>query len=368
MDCIKGFIKILTLCFGIDKRVTESLSDAVFAVLKAQSSNLAKIAEFLPGGTKVKSKYRQLQRLIDRDDLTLGDYIEFVLKIFKLPQKLVLIIDRTNWKYGKKEYNLLVLSVIFRGAPIPLLWVDLDKAGCSDSFERCCLMVEFAKYFGGFERIKYVLADAEFIGDFWFEFLQSHGINFVIRVRKDMIIFPDDDVDGTGEELFADLKRKKQREISGEICGVNLKIIGSKNTKGELQILAVNGNILDPVTTYKERWGIELLFFYLKGDGFKLEETHVTKPERIFNLFMILALAACMSFAAGFIANKKKPRKLKNHGRYEISIFKYGLKILSTILNQLQYYIQDFNNMIKLIFASEDKFKKLFDNIKFAVL
>jgi len=227
-------------------------------------------------------------------------------------------------------------------------------------------MMEFAKYFGGFARIKYVLADAEFIGNFWFEFLQSQGINFVIRVRKDMIIFPDDDADATGEELFADLKRKQQREILGEICGVNLKIICSKNKKGELQILAVNGNILDPVTTYRERWGIELLFFYLKSGGFNLEETHVTKPERVFNLFMILALATCMSFAAGFIVNKKKPRKLKKHGRYEVSLFKYGLKILSTILNQLQYYLQDFNNMIRLIFCSENK--KIFDNIKFAIL
>jgi hypothetical protein len=40
--------------------------------------------------------------------------------------QVILAIDRTNWQYGGKDNNLLVLSVVVNGCGVPLFWIELD--------------------------------------------------------------------------------------------------------------------------------------------------------------------------------------------------------------------------------------------------
>ena len=46
---------------------------------------------------------------------------------------------------------------------------------------------------------------------------------------------------------------------------------------------------------YKRRWSIETLFQNLKSRGFEVEETHLTKAEKIDKLFGVLALGVAWS-------------------------------------------------------------------------
>ncbi|HAT8797519.1 TPA: IS4 family transposase, partial [Legionella pneumophila] len=32
--------------------------------------------------------------------------------------------DRTNWRWGKKDINILMLSVVYKGIAIPLFWTS----------------------------------------------------------------------------------------------------------------------------------------------------------------------------------------------------------------------------------------------------
>ncbi len=41
--------------------------------------------------------------------------------------KLVLSMDRTNWKFGKVHINILMLSVAHKGMAIPIVWYLLKK-------------------------------------------------------------------------------------------------------------------------------------------------------------------------------------------------------------------------------------------------
>ena len=47
--------------------------------------------------------------------------------LFPLGDGVYLSIDRTNGQWEKKNINLLVLSVCYRGAAMPLYWMSLDK-------------------------------------------------------------------------------------------------------------------------------------------------------------------------------------------------------------------------------------------------
>ena len=97
--------------------------------------------------------------------------------------KVQLTLDRTNWKWGKRDINILMLAIVYRGIAIPIVWTLLNKRGNSDTKERIALIQRFISIFGK-DRIVNVFADREFIGEKWFTWLIENDINFCIRVKK----------------------------------------------------------------------------------------------------------------------------------------------------------------------------------------
>ena len=71
-----------------------------------------------------------------------------MLKLSPLDGKYLLIVDRTNWKWGKEPINTLMLSVAYKGINIPLFWAVLPVEGNSTTDERIDLLQRVIKYFG----------------------------------------------------------------------------------------------------------------------------------------------------------------------------------------------------------------------------
>ena len=65
------------------------------------------------------------------------------------------------------------------------------------------------------------------------------------------------------------------------------------------------------MTIYAKRWEIESLFACLKGRGFNLEETHLTKMDRVSKLVAVNALAFCWAYHVGIHHDKQRPLKRK---------------------------------------------------------
>ena len=91
-------------------------------------------------------------------------------RICILFDKVQLTLDRTNWKWGKRNINILMLAIVYRGIAIPIVWTLLNKRGNSDTKERITLIQRFISIFGK-DRIVNVFADREFIGEQWFIWL-----------------------------------------------------------------------------------------------------------------------------------------------------------------------------------------------------
>jgi len=51
--------------------------------------------------------------------------------------------DRTNWKFGTKNINILMLVVCCKNMAIPLIFKMLDKRGNSNTSERIWLINNF---------------------------------------------------------------------------------------------------------------------------------------------------------------------------------------------------------------------------------
>ena len=161
MPNLNQLVNILSQNLTMNKARLTCLALITLAIIQVQSSNLKQIARgFVKGRTN--SNYRRLQRFFAQVDIDQDQLAKLIYQLFDLDE-VIISIDRTNWKWGKKNINIFLLSVVHQGIAIPLYWTLLDKKGNSNSNERCELIQKFINTFGA-DKIQYVLADREFVG------------------------------------------------------------------------------------------------------------------------------------------------------------------------------------------------------------
>jgi hypothetical protein len=238
-----------------------------------------------------------------------------------------LSLDRTHWKWGKTNINLLVLAVVYRGAAIPVYWLPLNKRGNSNTRERMALMKRFISRFGQY-RIKGLLADREFIGDEWIGWLIAQKIPFYIRIRNNSLSENSRGESVSVSDLFRVLKPGDVLNVRDARClgSCFVYLSGLRLADGELLILASDHLNREAVKVYGLRWEIETLFGCLKGRGFKLEDTRVVGYLRMKKLLVLPVIAFCWSHKVGeWKHDCVLPIKTKTHQRRAQSIFRYGL-------------------------------------------
>src|SRR3954454_3972241 len=60
----------------------------------------------------------------------------------------LLPLDRTCWKFGRHDINILMLAIIHNGIAIPVMWDVLGRAGTSTTAQRSALLSRFCAVFG----------------------------------------------------------------------------------------------------------------------------------------------------------------------------------------------------------------------------
>jgi len=186
------------------------------------------------------------------------------------------------------------------------------KKGNSNTDERKDIVDRFIKIFG-IERIEVLTGDREFIGKKWFEYLKENKIKFCIRIKQDTRIKHKRKADIEVKTLFQNLKLNEYINIGMiEMCGIEVYLTGSKLKKDYL-IIVTDDEVKDgkSLSTYGKRWEIETMFKAFKSQGFNLEDTHLTKKDRIEKLLGLMAIAFVWSYIAGEYYNEIEPIKLK---------------------------------------------------------
>lgn len=325
----------LSSVVSLSKSRVETLSLLIIGMASARTVNLTHIASERPSDVKVASSYRRLQRFFQHVRPGQDWTANVVIGLLGIKGPWVLCLDRTNWKVGSRDVNILLLAVVTRRHRVPLLWTVLDKAGTSDTAERTALMRRYLAIFGA-SSIKFLLADREFIGAEWFNFLNDNNIPFAIRIKERFRV-----TDENGRDLpIALLLRKTRRaqQFSGRLNGtgthpaIRLNFAAKRLANGEWLVVASNRDGAAALKAYRKRWAIECLFGDAKTRGFNLEDTRLTNPEKIDLLLGVLALAMAWASktAARLIGTKKNPRK--SHGYYAKSWFRIGFDHLRHML------------------------------------
>lgn len=309
----------------------------ILALYSQRTVNLTRLATAWSGHASEASNYKRLQRFLHSFEIPYAEGARLVVKLLGAPAPYTLALDRTNWKIGQVEVNILLLSVVYRGIGFPVVWCVLPHAGNSDTSERRTLLEIWLELFGAHD-LQCLCGDREFVGKAWFTFLQTNRIPFQMRLKKSTLV-----KNGRGQfvpawRLFTTTRLNQVRVIPAarQMWGWQLYLSGCKLKHGEWLILASAEYDDDPAQQYRQRWGIETLFGALKTRGFNLEDTRLTDEARLSRLFALLALAFTWAFLVGQWQAEVKGLKLKKHGYPPKSVFRRGLDLLCRLVTNLE--------------------------------
>lgn len=259
----------LRSAFSLDVRRLVVLTALVLAVIQARSVVLYTLKNHVQLlGTRAM-RYQRLLRFVQfqlPDDL----FTRFVLS-FHPTGPVDLILDRTNWQLGQQDINILLLSAVWNGFSLPLMWTLLPHGGSSSQTVRQALLKRFLLVCPA-ERIGSLLADREFIGQDWFAFLYQHDTAPCIRRPARATIGP------CQFPIWAAFKKLEPGEVryyhrAIRVYGVSLRVAATKNAAGEALSLAYRGWAKKNLSRYAKRWQTENLHAALKTRGFNLEDT-----------------------------------------------------------------------------------------------
>ena len=320
----------------------------ILSLIKLCTVNFSKLANALNGTVKQQSNYRRIQRFFAHFEFPYGCVRQLILHLLPVKSDFTISIDRTNWKLGNFNINILTAGIIYEGVAFPICWHLLKKRGNSNSDERILMMQEMLTCICK-SQIRVVVADREFIGKEWFRWLHTQHIPFVIRIKENAIL------SGGGRDIpikkrFENLNIHQQTSLCKPHRVYDLPVyVSALRLKDEYLILVSNIQGQAPLDTYKKRWGIEVLFANLKSRGFNIEDTHLIHPDRIEKLIALLAIAGTWAHIVGEWIAKTNPLKVKTHGRREKSLFRYGLDHLQYVLLNIQHQAQAFQKCIRLL-------------------
>ena len=304
----------------------------ISSIIRSRSVNMQKVAENIEGSAKTESNYRRIQRIFKDQELDFDMTARLLSTVLPDNEKWVLTMDRTNWKLGKSNINLLVLAVAYKGMAIPLLWTFLTKTedssegkrGNSNFEERRELIEKFVELFGA-NRIDALTADREFIGKEWFEWLSEQNIPFVIRVRNNSLIDKGEFGDRNVNELFTYV-RKNEFCAFGQttLFDTALHLGGIKASKADEALILVSNHKMNKgtIATYQKRWEIETMFGALKSKGFNFEESKMGEQDKVLKLMAFLSISFVWSILAGDYRAIDKPiaykkRELSNQESFQ---------------------------------------------------
>lgn len=214
----------------------------------------------MPTSVERDSNMRRFQRFFAQYSLSLDLIARMIFSLLPIQGKVTLSMDRTNWKFGEVNINILMLGITYRGMAFPLIFRLLPKRGNSNWEERKHLLRKFIDLFG-YDCIDCLVADRKFVGKEWIGWLNNERIRYYIRIRQNFWVINPKSGEKikawhlfnrvrVGEELFY----HKLYVMKGEyvyLAGARLR---NSDGEPELQILICFNHPDEAVASYKERW------------------------------------------------------------------------------------------------------------------
>lgn len=239
----------------------------ISALCKVQTVRFEKLACGFDSKVNPDSSLRRIQRFIAEYSLDSDLVARFIFALLPHEPPYRLALDRTNWKFGIKNINILTIGIVYKGVAFPIMFHLMPKFGNSNMQERIDFIERFVRLFGS-ESIECLLADREFVGDKWLEYLNMLSIKYHIRIRDNFWVKKTANGKWVKASwLFNSLRINecafypKIVRVNGELCYLSASKIINKENVPELQIIVSFNKPEKAQALYKERWQIESAFY-----------------------------------------------------------------------------------------------------------
>jgi hypothetical protein len=313
----------------LNKSRLDCFTKMLLALFAVRTVNMREVAIAFSGCANINSRYRRIKRFFSAVKIDTNKVGLWVFRLFfKDTDKLYLIIDRTNWFFGKAKINILTAGIAYEGSCIPICWTFLNKAGNASAKEHIDIINKVIRLIGK-DNIIGILGDREFASSRLFKWVNSKKLFFYIRIKDNADVRIGKKKLCSAKKLFQHLRLKEQIifGVTVWVYGQKLYLAGSRSHTGELMVVATNRCDKNAIAVYLRRWEIECFFQNLKGRGFRFEDTHIVDLDKINKIMCLLVVGFSWAHKVGEWLSTKRPIIFNRHResrRPQYSFFRYG--------------------------------------------
>lgn len=312
------------------RRLLSFLPQMILGVVFSSSCHLDRIAGAIPHGGNIKSMVQRVRRWIVRPSFRVHELLPLMAGRFvaaQLSGRIVLSVDRTEWKYA----NFLYAAISHRGRAIPVALMLLPGPKGTNADELRQLLSQAALAIPAGADVV-VAGDREYGNIPAITVIRSFGWHFCLRFRQHTWLH---DAEGTFWQA-----KDRYPDPGGKVLWSQLRVTGHEY--GPVQVAIIwDGNDDEPWVlvsdlpagqlgrTYRRRMCIEEMFSDLKKRGFDLESTRLRDPQRLLNLAALLSLTYLWLLLAATVMVKRGWRKqVDRASKRALSYFQIALRFI----------------------------------------
>ena len=346
---------------SLPKHLIVTLAMMLTGLFLGRHVQLWQIAVWVPLNIQLLSIVRRFERWVADPAVETAKFFRpFVLAMQASlgNETAYLLIDCTQ---AGKNCRTLLIGLAYHGTVLPIAWktVKGNKGHVTSELHRT-LLKQVYPYFRYYRRVV-VLGDAEFSNEKMIGWLLEVGWDFVLRFQSSYLL----QTTAGGAWQSTQLLYQAANLQPGQVChwaGITFTQshqfadlnVTVQWAEGEDEVICLVSTLPaseQPHVIYEMRYWIETLFGNHKSRGFQLARTHMTNPEHIDRLVLVLAIATCLTLGLGtHLILIGQTHQVDRTDRRDLRLFQIGWRWLFRLLalNRLHEYKMVFSWDFKL--------------------
>ncbi len=332
---LKGLLLNLYQEDRLPRHLIVTLAMMLTGLFLGRHVQLWQMAVWVPVSIQLLSIVRRFERWVADPGVETAKFFKpFVLAMQASlgNETAYLLIDCTQ--AGKKCRTLLI-GLAYHGTVLPIVWktVKGNKGHVTGELHRTLLEQVYPLF--RYHRRVVVLGDAEFSNEKVIGWLLKVNWDFVLRFQSSYLLQTTPDGEWQSARALyqaAGLQPGQVRHWAGvtftqshQFADLN---VTAQWAEGEDEVICLVSTLpasKQPHVVYEMRYWIETLFGNHKSRGFQLARTHMTTPEHIDRLVLVLAIGTCLTLGLGtHLILIGQTRQVDRADRRDLSLFQIG--------------------------------------------
>ncbi len=318
-------------------RLVKILAMMVTGVLLGRHVQLWMIAVRLPFPIQLTSIIRQFERFLADERVDAKKYFEpfvWAMHVSLGYEIAYIVLDCTQ---AGPKCRTLVAGLVYHGTVLPMLWKTYKgNKGHLRGENQKNLLEELLPYLRTHHQVV-ILGDAEFSNEPVIQWLLDQGWDFVFRFQHRYLVqVAPNNIWQSMKTVYTESGMKAGQVKHWEnaiytklhhLVDLTLTVHWGENEEEPICLVSTLPADAHPHLVYAMRPWIETLFGNQKSRGFQLARTHLTHPDQIDRLILVLAIATCQVLGLGtHLIISAHTALVDRSDRRDLSLFQIGFR------------------------------------------